>query len=148
MRSLKSLWTAISGEKFADDNFIEGESVSDFRRLLKQCPVCKRDFTQHRYTPFATVALDNERGNKTRMLLDLIERHLWQDLQNFQSWEGLQDNLEVYMLLCKTEQIAVIVIYSPHELDYSDEILACNLLNEEDSRKLQLIINSHAWKPV
>jgi hypothetical protein len=115
--------------------------------MIDQCPHCGRKLTGHHYVVFASDVVDKEKQHLIEFF-ESFKSHDWRKLVTFQRWEGLSDNVELYGILCGSDSVVLVVIRSPFELYESNEILAIEALDEDDSKAFLEWAKDKNWKSI
>jgi hypothetical protein len=148
MKTLKKLQSFIRGAQSLDEPRRRDPNAEKLRRLLKKCPVCQRGLSQHSHAIFATTILSEEDGERREGFFKALKEHRWPDAQEYQEWNGLDDNAEAYALRCNTNRIALLVVRSPFELYEGDSLLNYEILDLESGQKLEALIEESKWQPL
>ena len=117
-----------------------------FKAVIGRCPVCSADLEGHSVALIATVIINDNQQAVTEFFKALQE-HRWEDLRQFQQWEGASDNAEAYAIQCP-QGLAWFVIRSPFELYESDTFLTQEVLDSDDSKNLRSWVPEGLWHPL
>lgn len=119
--------------------------VANLRRMLGRCPVCDQEFTGHYYARFALTPLAKENERHVNEFLTALREHRWSDVIEFRDFEPLSDALGAHALRCAGRQIVWLAIRDPFELGDTQSIIEQEILDHEDSRKLESLISQDSW---
>lgn len=148
MTLLKRLWTAISGERWADDSQKVDATAEELRRMLKCCPACEGGWFNHTYVSFAIMVIGEDKKDRVLALLEALKDHRWKEAQTFQEFDPLRDALEAFALRCCTGRIGLLIVRNPEELWESHSLIADEVLDLEAGHELAALIDPNNWRPL
>lgn len=114
--------------------------------MMRRCPVCRGDFTQHFYTLFAMTILTQESSRRVRQFFDACDDRNWEEARRFQEFDAEQDAVVAYVLRCHTGRIAFLLELSPFEYYEPDRLFALSLLDAECGQQLDRQIEENNWR--
>ena len=118
----------------------------ELRRVLARCPICSDAFADHHYALFAITIISEDDKERLTEFFSALKEHRWQDALRFQEFDSLRDAAEAFAVRCSNDQIACVVLRSPAELYDSGRVVYCELLNDGDTRDLEVLIKQSKWK--
>ena len=130
---LKKLWATISGEAVSETINIDNATAEKLVRLLKNCPACRNDFSDHHYSMLAKTVYSEQNKQQVAQFIQAFKEHNWVVAMAFQDWEALENALEAYAIRCKFGGIAVLLIHSPYEVFEDDSVFSVEVLSPEES---------------
>ncbi len=148
MRILKNLRGIANPELATNATQNHNASGEKLCRLLSSCPICNNIFLNHTYILFATIVLGEERKDRVIEFFRVLKDHRWSDFQKFQEWESISDNAEAFLVRCVNNQLAMLVLRSPTELYEPDSLVTVEILNQEESSKLEQFVIQSEWRLV
>jgi hypothetical protein len=146
VKSIKRWWIQVSGKLSLDPREIEDVTARELRRMMKRCPVCRGDFTQHFYTLFAMTVLTHDSSQRVRQFFDACDDWNWEEAQMFQEFDTEQDAVVAYVMRCHTGRIAFLLELSPYEYYEPDRLFALSLLDQECGQRLNSQIEENNWR--
>lgn len=93
------------------------------REAMPSCPVCSSDMAGHKYRHIASTPVAAERQADFNSMMDAVKAARWSDLAEFQQWDGLSTDADVYLFGCDDGSYFVAVILSPFELGSKNQLL-------------------------
>ena len=111
---LSRLKSAIGADVKESDR--DEKRVSLVGEVFHICPICGQNMGEHRYISFARVPLTREKQSDYTQMMDAVKNHEWNLLRDFQEWEPLAADAEVYLIRCPAGQYNLAVIYAAYSL--------------------------------
>jgi hypothetical protein len=146
VKSIKRWWIQVSGKLSLDPREIEDVTARELRRMMRRCPVCRGDFTQHFYTLFAMTVLTHDSSQRVRQFFKACDDRDWVEARMFQEFDSEQDAVVAYVMRCHTGRIAFLLELSPFEYYEPDRLFALSLLDHESGQKLDGHIEENDWR--
>ncbi|MCI0338536.1 MAG: hypothetical protein L0226_13250 [Acidobacteria bacterium] len=146
MNSIKRWWLRVSGKLSLDSTETVDVTSRELCRMLRQCPVCRGNFTQHFYALFAMTVIDDDCRKRVREFFDACDDRDWQGARMFQEFDADRDAVVAYVMRCETGRIALMLELSPYEYYESDRVFACDVLDDETGRELHRHIAQSNWR--
>lgn len=84
---------------------------------MPSCPVCSLDMAGHKYRHLASTPLRVGREANFNAMMDAVKAARWVKLAQFQEWEGLSPDADVYLFGCDDDRFYIAVIFSSFELE-------------------------------
>ena len=72
-------------------------------------------------------------------LLNELPQHHWDKIVSYRDWDGSADNVLVFALRCSSGRIVLLIVEDPHELAYNDKLMKYELLDAEESKRLESV---------
>ena len=119
--------------------------VANLRRMFGRCPVCQREFAGHYYARFALTTFTDENAQHVNEFLSALREHRFEDVRKFRDYEALSDALGAHALRCAGRQILWLAIREPVEPGDTQSIIEQEILDHEESRKLESLISQERW---
>jgi len=116
--------------------------------LNSACPACSNNFSGHTFALIATKKLQEPRPDPKvlEFFQTLIDRE-WIKLQSYQEWEGLSNNVEVYLIRCDTDKGAVVTLDEPFELLLGGgKVISREVLDGEEWEKASSVVANGSWQ--
>ena len=149
MNKIKRWWNGVSGRLtllVEGGKQVEDTTASELRRMLQRCPVCGGDFENHYYAHFAVTVFADEKRGRVKEFLEACEERRWEEARRFQEFDPAHDAIVAYAVRCATNRLAFVIERSPSELYEADRVIACDVLYERDSQRLENLIAQSDWR--
>jgi hypothetical protein len=149
VNKIKRLWNSVSGKlaPLAEEG-TEAQDITaiELRRMLRRCPVCGGGFEEHVYALFAMTVLGEDRRGRVREFLDACEDREWEEAIGFQEFDDKRDAIVAYAMRCSTGRLAVLIERSPVGSYEPDRLIACDVIDEAEGRRLEGLIDQNDWR--
>ncbi len=106
------------------------------RLLDSACPVCSKNLIGHTFALIATKKLQQPRPDPKAV-----------ELQSYQEWEPLSDNVEVYLIRCDANKGAVVTLDEPFELLLGGgKLMSREMLEGKEWQKASSLVPNDSWR--
>lgn len=111
--------------------------------LGDQCPICKGAFVGHHYTRTGVVVAESKSAST---FVAAFRKHQWNAIRP-QEFISSLDALVGNIVQCSSGKLAWFITFEPYDV-FGDPYYVAELevLDEEDSIKLNCVINSEEWR--
>lgn len=117
-------------------------------KRLRVCPVCGEDFPGHQYALLATMALAPRNRRHIEQFLKAVERREPADIALFHDWDEQGENAEAYALRCPDGNVAVAVAHTAAEAPHFKNVIRCDSLGPERSRRAEDMVSNEQWATI
>lgn len=111
--------------------------------LSTPCPNCGEPMRDHAWTLFASTVVSKKNLARLKDFEARVRSHDWVSLKSFSEWEGTKDNLDAFILRCRSGG-AVLVYLDPFEL-YGPQLRSAGRIAPEEMSAIENIVGSSGW---
>ena len=138
-------WLRKLATKRKSETPIDATALALSEAIRGRCPRCQKDLHNHAFQMFALTIGSIE---KKEVMSDFILRARnqdWESLAKFQSFDPLQNVLEVHALRCEDNRLNLLLVRNPFELFDSHSIEDWEALDENESTKWSAHLADENW---
>jgi len=118
------------------------------RRYLPTCDVCGRLLHDgHRYVEIASIVLTGDKRQSTKGFFDAIRDRHWKTLRSFPEFEGGEDDLVAYLILCPQGSGSVVTVLDPVELYANPQCQTIDPISASEVNDILPLLGDAEWRP-
>lgn len=115
-------------------------------RAFKQCPICGQEFVAHYFSMLSAMPADEV--ERVQDLLNKVKQHEWEAARQARQFDRLRDAVVIDVLRCPGKRLAVVILSDPYELYHNPSVLDHEVLDDECSDRLSIILGEVDWVPI
>jgi hypothetical protein len=139
----RSLIDSIREHYAPDPPNLEEGLQSFLKQAMPTCTLCGQPIQGHEYQEIASLPYKDGYAEKIEMMAESVRLNRWEELSQFQEWEGIHDDALVWLFRCPDGRYNLTIIFDAFELWDNASLLRHKEVNADD-----LPILMRDWKKV
>jgi hypothetical protein len=124
----------------------EDATAAELRRMLEVCPACGAHLHYHSYALFAITVASDERKKELLEFFHTLKAHDWLKARQFDDFDPLLNAAEAFVLKCVSGSLVLLMVRSPFELFDASNIMDFEVLDDENGKELNALIEADRWQ--
>lgn len=124
----------------------ENLTANKLRQILVTCPICRRDFTEHRFLQLASTVAIEDNKRRVQNLIEAFKGRRWDAVAGFSEFRGDANAAVVHIISGPHAGAVALLICDPVELYEPPELCLQEILSAGEVEAITMLYPRESWE--